>query len=121
MKRSPIKRRRRRGGQMPHDVYETVMLRSRGRCEARLPGVCTGKAEEWHHRQRRQRNNDTVANGAALCHACHHYITHVSPKLGRGFGLIVHSHHPNPAEVAMKVGRDWVFLTEDGGYKKVNL
>ena len=121
LKRTPMKRRPRRGGAMPPEVYEAVMMRRGGRCEAGLPGACTGKAEEWHHRQRRQRGNDTVTNGAALCHACHHLVTHVSPAVGRERGLIVHSHHPDPAEVPMKVGRDWVLLTEDGSYMKVGI
>lgn len=114
MKRSPIKRRRRKGGMMPHDVYETVMLRSRGRCEAGLK-CCTGTPQEWHHRQRRQRDNDVVVNGAALCSACHHHITHVSPAVGRERGLIVHSHHPDPGSVPMCVRGRWVMLLPDGG------
>lgn len=98
---------------MPQQVYMLVMDRARGRCEAGLKG-CTGVPEEWHHRQRRQRNNDVVSNGAALCHACHHHITHESPQAGRELGLIVHSHHPNPAEVPMCVRGVWVLLNEDG-------
>ena len=99
---------------MPPEVYRLVMDRSRGRCEAGLPGCCTGAPEEWHHRQRRQRGNDRVSNGAALCHACHDYITHTSPAAGCERGLIVHSHHPNPAEVPMCVRGVWVLLGEDG-------
>lgn len=114
LKRTPMKRRPRRGGSMPPEVYRLVMDRSRGRCEAGLPGCCTGVPEEWHHRQRRQRNNDVVSNGAALCHACHDYITHTSPQAGRERGLIVHSHHPNPAEVPMCIRGRWVLLGEDG-------
>lgn len=98
---------------MPQQVYMLVMDRARGRCEAGLRG-CTGAPEEWHHRQRRQRGNDVVSNGAALCHACHHHITHESPQAGRERGLIVHSHHPNPAEVPMCVRGVWVLLNEDG-------
>ncbi|GEB97726.1 hypothetical protein CFL01nite_12210 [Corynebacterium flavescens] len=99
---------------MPEEVYATVMQRSQGRCEAGLD-CCTGSPEEWHHRQRRQRNNDLVVNGAALCHACHHYITHVDPSVGRERGLIVHSHHPDPGQVPMMIRDEWFYLLADGG------
>ncbi|APT93753.1 hypothetical protein CPHO_08470 [Corynebacterium phocae] len=101
---------------MPTQVYEAVMIRNEGRCEAGLK-CCTGLAQEWHHRQRRQQGNDTIPNGAALCSACHRYITDHSPREGRDLGLIVHSHHPNPAEVPMSVRGRWVILTEDGSYE----
>lgn len=114
LKRTPMKRRPRRGGRMPQEVYETTMFkRARGLCEAGLPG-CEKNATDFHHRQRRQRGNDTVVNSAALCRACHHLITHVSPVVGRERGLIVHSHHPNPAEVPMCIRGRWVLLGEDG-------
>lgn len=115
IKRTPMKRRARRGGAMPPEVYMTVMeTRARGECELALPGVCTGQAEEWHHRQRRQRGNDTVSNGLAACHACHHHITHVSPAAGRAGGFIVHSHHPDPGSVPVYWRGSWWILTDDG-------
>lgn len=115
MKRSSIKRKPRRGGRMPQEVYETTMFkRARGLCEAGLPG-CEKNATDFHHRQRRQRGNDTVVNSAALCRACHHLITHVSPAVGRERGLIVHSHHPDPGSVPMCVRGRWFMLLPDGG------
>ncbi len=100
---------------MPQEVYETTMFkRARGLCEAGLPG-CEKNATDFHHRQRRQRGNDTVVNSAALCRACHHHITHVSPAEGRERGLIVHSHHPDPGSVPMCVRGRWFMLLPDGG------
>ncbi|QQU92266.1 hypothetical protein I6I67_08455 [Corynebacterium aurimucosum] len=91
-----------------------MFKRARGLCEAGLPG-CEKNATDFHHRQRRQRGNDTVVNSAALCRACHHHITHVSPAEGRERGLIVHSHHPDPGSVPMCVRGRWFMLLPDGG------
>lgn len=123
MRQSPIKPKRRRGGAMPEDVYLKVMVvRAAGRCEAALPGICTGGAEEWHHRQPRDRYNDCVENGAALCSACHRHITDVSPADGFERGLRVSRHlSGSPGEVPMyQFGRRWVLLNPDGSTKLVN-
>lgn len=116
MARTRIKPKSRRGGSMPAEVYRAVMGRSGGRCEGALPGVCTGAAEEWHHRQPRARSNDTVANGAALCSACHRHITDVSPSVGFDRGLRVSRHlEGEPGGVPMLLrGREWVLLSDDG-------
>lgn len=120
MKRSPMKRKPPRNGRVPNEVYRKVMWRNGGRCEAGFPGVCTGKAEEFHHRQSRSalRDPHTVGNGAGLCHACHHYITHVSPSEGRDLGLIVSRHFTgDPGTQPMCVpNRGWVLLTPMGSY-----
>lgn len=102
---------------MPHKVYETVMLRNKGLCEADLPG-CEKHAVDFHHRQRRQPGNDTVENGAALCRACHNFITFTSPRKGKELGLIVHSHHSDPGSVPMCVRGEWFILLPDGSYKR---
>jgi len=117
MKRSAMKPKPRRGGRMPEEVYHAVMLqRAGGRCEGALPGICTGNAEEWHHRQPRDRYNDSVQNGAALCGACHDYITDTDPALGFERGLRVSRHlRGDPGEVPMlQFGRRWVILRPDG-------
>lgn len=125
MKRSPLKRTRMkrkppRNGRVPGDVYQKVMLRNGGRCEAGFDGVCTNHAEEFHHRQSRSasRNPHTVGNGAALCRACHHHLTFVSPAEGRRWGLVVSRHfNGDPGTVPMKVpGAGWVLLTPMGSY-----
>lgn len=115
LKRTPMRRRPRRGGGMPHDVYQTVMMRNGGRCEARLPGICTGEAAEWHHRQRRQRGNDVPSNGLALCSACHAHITHVSPATGKQRGLIVSAIGVvDPLRVPFFDGHEWRVIDDDG-------
>lgn len=117
MKRSQIKRKPRRGGAMPPHVYDAVMRRNGGVCEAGLKG-CEGAAVDWHHRQRRQAGNDVIQNGLALCRACHHRITFVTPAEGKELGLIVHSHHPDPGSVPVCVRGVWVLLTAGGGYER---
>ena len=123
MKRSPMKKKPPRNGRVPEDVYQAVMWRNGGRCEAGLPGVCTGQAQEFHHRQSRSATRDPhkVVNGAALCSACHHHITHVSPLAGRQRGLIVSRHFTgDQAVIPMKVkGRGLVMLTPSGEYGEV--
>ena len=110
-----------KNGRVPEDVRATVMGRAGGRCEAGLPQICTGRAEEFHHRRSRAVGKDphTVGNGAALCHACHHHITHVSPAEGKRRGLVVSRHYDgDPAEEPMMVrrGADWQWVhLEDGG------
>lgn len=127
LKRKPMKRNATpRNGRVGQDVRELVMNRAGGRCEAGLPNVCTGQAQEFHHRRSRAVGKDphTVGNGAALCSACHHYITHVSPRVGIERGLIVSRHFDgDPAEKRMLVQSrglrswTWVLLTPEGGYR----
>lgn len=123
LKRTRMKRKPPRNGRVPDDVRATVMLRNGGRCEIGFPTVCTGRAEEFHHRQSRgaSRNPHTVQNGCAACHACHHYLTFVSPRAGRDCGAVVSRHYTgDPGLVPMRVpGRGLVFLTPGGGYEPV--
>lgn len=116
LKRTPMKRKARRGGSMPPEVYEAVMRRANYRCEGTIPEVCTGEAQDWHHRQRRQAGNDIVTIGLALCRACHHHITFVSPAEGRRRGLIVSAHMPlERVQAAPVYSRGaWWRLSEDG-------
>lgn len=115
-----MKRKPPRNGRVPDDVRATVMMRNGGQCEVGFPGVCTGRAEEFHHRQSRSAlsNPHTVVNGCAACHACHHHLTHVSPKAGKDVGAVVSRHYTDsPGTVPMKVpSRGWVYLTDDGAY-----
>lgn len=114
LKRSPMKPKPRRGGAMPQESYDAVMMRAGYRCEARLDG-CQDAAHEWHHRQRRRDGADVPSNGLALCQACHRHITSVSPAEGRKRGLVVHFAHPSPADVPVLLnGRSWVLLDDAG-------
>lgn len=47
-----------------------VADRSGGYCEFRIPGVCTGEAVHYHHRQTGHANHDPEAI-AHVCDACH--------------------------------------------------
>lgn len=125
MKRTGIKRRPPRRGAMPPEVYAMVMDRNRGRCEAGLEGVCTGMAAEFHHRRSVGvgKTPHTTGNGAALCSACHHHITHVSPARGKELGLVVSRHYSgDPSEKPMRMrtwrGYAWVLLDNEGGYSR---
>lgn len=121
MKRTPLKRtpmkRRRKPSEFTPEVREKVMLRNGGQCEAGLK-CCTGGAQDWHHRQRRQPGNTTVENGAALCRACHDFVTFTSPKKGRELGLVVRADHPDPGAVPMCVRGTWYMLLPSGGYER---
>ena len=123
MKRTRMRTKPPQRARMTDEQYWTVMNRSQGRCEGQLPGVCTGAAEEWHHRRRRGVGAypHAASNGAALCHACHHHITHVSPAVGRERGLIVSAIGvTEPAEVPMMRCGVLVRLDDHGGWKEVS-
>ena len=124
MKRTLMRAKPPRRAKMTDEQYWTVMNRAGGRCEAQLPTVCTGSAEEWHHRRRRGVGDDphAASNGAALCQACHHHITHVSPAEGRDRGLIVSAIGvATPGEVPMiRMGKP-VILHDDGTWMAVTL
>lgn len=64
-----------------------VRSRSRGRCEARVPDVCTGRAEHAHHVLRRgQGGADELGNLLDCCRACHEWIhAHVDESYERGW------------------------------------
>lgn len=96
LKRSAIKRKPREPGEPRREkqrkyrpdaardawwrkVRAYVMGRAGHRCEARVPGVCTGAAEHAHHiRLRSQGGEDAEHNLLAVCHPCHAHI-HANP------------------------------------------
>lgn len=58
-------------------VYSTlrsVFLESRPECQVKLFDICTGKATDVHHRERRGENYLNVKTFVAACRACHTYI-----------------------------------------------
>lgn len=118
LKRTPMKRKPRRGGAMPPEVYQAVMVRDGGACSIRVSGVCTLNAAEWAHRQRRQRGNDVPSNGLAACRECHAWC-HAHPVEAKAKGWMVHSHHPCPAEVPVLIRRKWWLLDDQGGMEEV--
>lgn len=75
---------------MPPVVAEAVEDRAEGMCEALIPGVCNGRAEQLHHRQMRsQGGQHTVENLGHICHRCHDHI-HKHPAWAYGAGWLVH-------------------------------
>lgn len=56
-------------------VKKEVRERSGGRCEVRVPGVCTGRGEQVHHViLRGQGGPDELWNLLDACAACHRYV-----------------------------------------------
>jgi hypothetical protein len=67
---------------------KVVRARSGGRCEARIPSICTGRATEAHHIKMRSRGGKhEPENLLDACHACHQHITE-HPKWATANGLI---------------------------------
>lgn len=93
---------------MPPAVYETVMHRAGGMCEARISPQCTRRPEHWHHRQLRSGGGrHEVVNGIGICHECHGWI-HANVALSRELGFIVSRYH-DPAETPVTWrGKKWV-------------
>lgn len=59
-------------------------------CEARIDGVCHGRAVHRHHRlMRSQGGGDEATNTAELCGACHQHI-HDNPAWSYGAGWLLH-------------------------------
>lgn len=68
----------------------SVRRRSGGRCEVRSP-VCSGVADQAHHRLRRsQGGKDTPDNLLDACTLCHRFIHH-HPELAYDMGWLTHS------------------------------
>ena len=123
LKRTPMRRRPARSGPIPPEARWMVDTRSQGRCEGRVPGVCTGRAQEVHHRRSRGvgKTPHDVSNLLGLCSACHHHVTHVSPRDGFDRGIVVSRNAvTTPAGVPVRYrGRTWVTLDGRGGYEEV--
>lgn len=114
MKRTPLKRKTelKAGAQLQRGEYQrkpkrqtrqevkqaseariSVAMRSRGVCEARIPGVCLGRATNYHHRlPRGQGGTDTPACLMHLCGSgttgCHGWVEH-NRALSYELGLLV--------------------------------
>lgn len=80
-----------------------VRTRSGGRCEAAIPGVCTGTAEHCHHRKLRSRGGgNRIEELLDFCSACHRWV-HNNPEAARRRGLLVHG-WDDPAEIPVRPG-----------------
>lgn len=74
---------------IPPKVRAEVRERSGGDCEARINGVCRGRATQMHHRLlRSQGGKHTPANLLDLCGRCHDHIhKHTAWAYEHGFLL----------------------------------
>lgn len=122
MKRSAMKRKPPRNGHVPAEVRQAVLDRSNFECEAAMPGICTGRAEDLHHRQRRNasKNPHSVLNCIYICRACHHHITFTSPAEGKTRGLIISAFASDIAERPFYARGAWWLLSEDGSKQIVS-
>ncbi len=81
-RRTPLQRRtplRSRGRRIPRGIRQEVLDRANGRCEARIPEVCTIRAEHVHHLLPRSAGGvDSPHQLVALCSVCHQQI-HLNP------------------------------------------
>ena len=67
---------------------------SRPGCQARIPGVCTGRNEHAHHRRLRSAGGPTTAaNLLGVCHRCHAWI-HARPEESHRLGYILRTGDP---------------------------
>ncbi|MGD9798877.1 MAG: HNH endonuclease [Acidimicrobiia bacterium] len=77
---------------IPTRSRRAVVERSGGRCEARIRGVCRGRASVIHHVQRRRDGGHDPKNLLHLCagpprDGCHEFI-HAHPAWAREHGFI---------------------------------
>lgn len=101
---------------MPEAVYQAVMERSGGVCEAMIFPVCTGQVGHWHHRlMRSQGGKHEVHNGLALCSACHAWI-HAHPEQSYKLGWLVKMSY-EPLDVPVSRRGRVVHLDAEGGYE----
>jgi 5-methylcytosine-specific restriction endonuclease McrA len=96
MKRTPLKRKTPLRAKItePDELRKAkkiVKERSGGRCEARIPSICTGRASEVHHVKSRARGGSHNPNQLLdCCSRCHFWIT-TNPRSATQMGLLKHS------------------------------
>jgi hypothetical protein len=72
-------------------VKAKVRARSGGWCEARIVGVCTGRASQIHHRKLRRHGDHRLITALHLCLECHAFA-HDHPEFSYRMGLLVQAH-----------------------------
>lgn len=125
MKRSSLPRYRPTVTTDERAAKRLVRARSGGWCETRIPGVCLGRAANFHHRQNRSQGGQwTAPNGLDLCGSgttgCHGAVTNTNGRRVEyeDNGWIV-PHGLDPATVPVLIhnattGHDWVLLDYQG-------
>jgi hypothetical protein len=99
---------------------KAVYGRSNGDCEIRIPGVCTGRGTEWHHRRFRSQGGPWApSNGLHLCGSCHQEVTDVRPEHDVN-GWWVKSHEDWTSKPVLRRG-EWVLLDDNGNYADFTL
>lgn len=103
---------------------ELVYARSGGDCEVRIPGVCLGRATNWHHRRNKSQGGLWLpSNGLHLCGSgttgCHGWITH-EPSKSYELGWSIRGHQP-PADVEVLYRGQLVRLDDAGGIEFIPL
>jgi len=101
------------------DARDFVYGRSRGWCEVRIPGVCFGRAGNWHHRNTVGRvwapSNGLHVCGSGSC-GCHGWITE-HPAMANEYGWALRSGQSSQLEPAVIASQGcWCYLTETGLY-----
>lgn len=75
---------------MPAHIAEAVIERANYACEAGIPGTCTGRGEDIHHRKlRSQGGKHDLDTCVLLCHSCHMWAHQHTGDAYR-MGLLVH-------------------------------
>jgi hypothetical protein len=96
---------------------EVVRLRvGDGGCEVRIDMVCTGAAQEWHHRRNRTQGGTwDASNGLKACSRCHHAITTAASRYTEfaANGWIVRSKENWATKRVLYRGR-WALLDDTG-------
>jgi hypothetical protein len=109
------------GHRFPVDIDKIVKGRSKGWCEAALPG-CYGAAAEKHHRITQKmggrngtarRRSDRPSNVVHLCTWCHLTVT-LRPGVGRRSGLSLRERQEPTAEPVLYRG-ELSYLDDAGG------
>jgi hypothetical protein len=96
VKRTPLKRKTPLRAKItePSELRKAkkiVKERSGGRCEARIPSVCTGRATDAHHVKMRSRGGKhDPGNLLDVCRHCHDWID-ANPRSATQMGLLKHS------------------------------
>jgi hypothetical protein len=82
-----------------------LILRAKGVCEVRWPGICTGNGVHRHHRKmgRGMTSQDSLAALLLVCRACHAHL-HAHPKTSKAQGYLV-GMTQDPAEVPVMLLR----------------
>lgn len=125
----PTKARRiRRAGVSEARGRQIVYARSCGTCEVSIPGVCLGRATNWHHRiNRSQGGTWSASNGLHVCGSgttgCHGVLTNTNGQRLRyeRWGFICRSGAITTEVPVLFRCRRWVLLDDAGGVTDVEV